>query len=76
MNKQTRITDRNDFEKLQAELEALAPDAEKYFHKKQKSAGRRLRKGMLEITRKAHALRQSLSGVNINKHCDQPDNFV
>jgi hypothetical protein len=75
MNKQTSITARNDFEALQFELDALATDAEKYYHGKNKAAGARLRKGLLQVSRNAHALRQSLSGIDIDKYCNEPDNF-
>lgn len=71
MEKQLTAIARNDFETLATKLELLREDAEKYYYKKNKSAGVRLRKNLLEISRDSHALRQSLSGINIEKYCSQ-----
>lgn len=78
MGKQLTAIDRNDYEALRAQFDALDADAEKYFHAKKKAAGARLRKGLLTVTRDAHTLRQSLSGINIDKYCakKEPDNFL
>lgn len=48
------------YEELKAIFEGLEEDAQKFYNKGQKAAGKRIRKGLMEIKKKAHELRQEI----------------
>jgi hypothetical protein len=48
------------FEKMQALLESIKPDAQKFFDKGNSSAGTRIRQAMQELKKMAQTLREEV----------------
>jgi len=48
------------FEKMQALLESIKPDAQKFFDKSNSSAGTRIRQAMQELKKMAQTLREEV----------------
>jgi hypothetical protein len=55
------------FEKMQALLEQLKPDAQKFFEKGNGSAGTRIRQGMQELKKLAQDLRAEVQEAKKTK---------
>jgi hypothetical protein len=55
------------FEKMQALLEQLKPDAQKFFDKGNSSAGTRIRQGMQELKKMAQDLRSEVQEAKKTK---------
>lgn len=57
----------NEFEKLVESIKEIVVDADKFYNKKNKSAGKRLRKRMQEIKVMAQAVRTEVLTITKNE---------
>ena len=60
---QTSLAARNDYEQLLMDLHELETDAEKFYHKGNNTAGIRLRKGLLKLSRDISATRKKVTEI-------------
>jgi hypothetical protein len=79
MGQQLSAVSRNDYEEMKALFDGLSDDAEKFYHNGNKSAGARLRKGYLQISKKCKIGRENVQVIksqNPPKPYKDPENFL